>query len=706
MKKLLLILLFFYTPFVFSQQTQMDSTLTEQFENNLNEWSEFDTDESSAAIKNGSYNVEHKRTDGSWAYWQTFQVDQTKDYTLEMKLTQTEGTDNYGYGFIWGFQDWNNYNCFLISPNGYFYIAQSADGAAKELIPYTRNYQIKGIDTSNTLKIEQIGNEVHFYINGAEAYRTSKSNIGNKGTYTGSLLFTKKKVSIDYLTIKGKFPVVNFVKEAVKGYQRENLGSNINSIYVDQAPMISADEKILYMIRKKSPDNIGGENAAGEDDVWYAEKNADGSWGKAKNMGLPINNTSNNFVASVSADNNTLFIANLYNKDGSSNGQGLSKSERTDKGWSLPEQIAIKNFYNDAKTVDYFMSQDQQFLLYSISRKDTYGLQDLYFSIRNDNKDGYSEPVNLGSTVNTSGSEFSPFLASDNKTLYFSSNGHPGMGDNDIFVTRRLDDSWQKWSTPENLGPEVNSRSWEADFSLPASGDYAYMASYANSIGKADIVKIKLSTAAKPNPVVLVKGKVLNKKTNEPLEATIHYYDVDTKAEVGSAVSNPNTGQYNIILQSGKKYSFRANKENFYAINDFLDVTTLNVYTETEKNLYLAPLEVGQTIRLNNIFFDVNKAILKANSSEELDRLIVFLKENPQMEIEISGHTDNQGADAYNMTLSQQRVESVLTYMTSKGIPATRLKGKGYGETKAIATNETEEGRATNRRVDFTILKQ
>ncbi|MBC7486527.1 MAG: OmpA family protein [Cytophagaceae bacterium] len=232
------------------------------------------------------------------------------------------------------------------------------------------------------------------------------------------------------------------------------------------------------------------------------------------------------------------------------------------------------------------------------------------------------------------------------------------------------------------------------------------MASYANSLGKADIVKIKLSSSAKPNPVVLVKGKVLNKKTNEPLEAIIYYYDMDTKAEVGSAVSNPNTGQYNIILQSGKKYSFRANKENFYAINDFLDVSTLNIYTETEKNLYLAPLEVGQTIRLNNIFFDVNKAVLKPHSSEELDRLIVLLKENPKMEIEISGHTDNQGADEYNLTLSQQRVESVLVYLTSKGIPAIRLKGKGHGESKAIASNETEEGRATNRRVDFTILKQ
>ncbi len=705
MKRLLLILLFFYTPFAYSQNKQIDSTIVEQFDNNLNEWSEWESNESAASIKDGVYHIEHKRADASWAFWQTFQVDFTKDYTLEMKLTQTDGTDNYGYGFIWGFQDWENYSSFLISPNGYFYVGQTSAGTAKELIPYTRNYQIKGLDTSNTIKIEQAGSEVHFYVNGVEVFKTGNSNIVTKGSYIGCIAYTTKKIDIDYLSIKGKFPLVNFVKDAVKGYQRENLGPNINSIYTDQAPMISADGNVLYMIRKKSPENVGGETAAGEDDAWYAEKNADGTWGKTKNMGLPINNTSNNFIVSVSADNNTLFIANLYNSDGSANGQGLSKSERTENGWSLPKAVSIKNFYNDAKTVDYFMSQDQQFLLYSISRKDTYGQQDLYYSIRKD-KDSYSEPTNLGSIVNTSGTEYSPFLASDNHTLYFSSNGHPGLGDNDIFVTRRLDDSWEKWSTPENLGPEVNSRSWEADFSIPASGDYAYMASYANSLGKADIVKIKLSSKAKPKPVVLVKGKVLNKKTNEPLEAIIYYYDIETNAEVGSAVSNPNTGQYNIILQSGKKYSFRANKENFYAINDFLDVSTLNEYTETEKNLYLAPLEVGQTIRLNNIFFDVNKSVLKTHSGEELDRLIELLKENPKMEIEISGHTDNQGADEYNLTLSQQRVESVLAYLTGKGIPAARLKGKGYGESKPIAPNETETGRATNRRVDFTILKQ
>ena len=705
MNKLLLFCLLFCSSFVFAQQAKIDSTILEQFDNNLNEWGEWDTPESAASIKDGSYTIEHKRAEGSWAFWQSFQADLRQDFTIESQITQTEGADNIGFGLLWGFTNWNNYNTFLITSNGYFYLGKMTDGVASVLQAYTANDQIKGMGTPNILKVQQNGNEAHFYINGKDVFQTAKNNLETKGSMTGFLLFPKK-ARVDYLSITGKFPKINFVKDPIKGYKRENLGPNINSIYSELGPIISPDGNTLYLVRKNSPDNIGGAKApGGEDDAWYAEKNPDGTWGKAKNIGAPINNAQNNFVTSISADNNVLFLANLYKKDGSSGGPGLSKSERIAKGWSAPQTISIKNYYTDSKVADYFVSQDQQFILYAISRKDTYGGQDIYVSIRND-KSSYSEPLNLGSIINTGGTEMSPFLASDNKTLYFSSDGHPGLGDNDIFVTRRLDDSWKKWSIPENLGPEVNSKEWDGDFSIPASGEYAFLSSSSNSMGGTDIVKITLSTTAKPNPVMLVKGKVLNKKTNEPLDATISYLDMETNQEVGTAVSDPKTGQYNIILQVGKKYSFRAQKDKFYAINDFLDISALNEYTEKQKDLYLVPLEVGQTIRLNNIFFDLNKAVLKNQSNEELDRLISLLNQNPNMEIEISGHTDNQGADDYNLTLSQQRVESVVAYLTSKGIAAARLKGKGYGESKAIASNETEEGRAINRRVDFTILKQ
>ncbi len=684
-------------------QQKIDSTFNEQYLDNTFQWGEWETHETVAKIKNGQYAIQHLRLEGSWAYWQAFQVDLTQDFIIETQMTQQEGADNYGHGVIWGYADWDNYNSFLISPNGYVNVNATNASTYKELQAWKKDDAVKGIGLANTLKIERIKNDITFYVNEKEVFKSNSNSFKTGGQYIGFILYRNKKVDVDYLTIKGKFPKINLVADAIKGYKIENLGPNVNTDYAELLPVISPDGKTLYFTRRNDPENIGSKN----DDVLYSEKQADGTWGKFNRMSKPINNTGHNFVVSVAADNNTLILGNTYNADGSQKSSGLSISYKTTQGWSVPEDLNIKNFYNKAEYNEYCLSPDNQFLILAIQRDDSKaGSRDLYVSFKN-GKTSYTEPLNLGDVINTHGTEMTPFLASDSKTLYFSSNGHAGYGNNDIFVTRRLDDTWKKWSTPENLGPEINSRAWDAYFTIPASGEEAYLVSSNNKAATGDIVKIKLTEASKPNPVVLVKGKVLNKKDNTPLEATIHYYEMGNEdQEVGSATSNPVNGNYNIILQAGKKYSFRAAKDNYYAINDFVDVSQLKNYIEIEKNLYLAPIEIGQTIRLNNIFFDFDKANLKPESYEELDRLVNFLKENKKIEIEISGHTDNQGSEEYNLKLSQLRAESVLSYITSKGIDKIRLTAKGFGKSKPVASNEHEEGRAQNRRVEFTILKQ
>ncbi|MBN8696409.1 MAG: OmpA family protein [Bacteroidetes bacterium] len=689
-----------YTTNVFSQQKKSVDTTYEDSFDKLKLWAEWDDKDSKASIENGSYMIEHKRTSGSWAFWKSIDLDKNKDYSFEVEMEQIAGDQNYGHGIIWGLKDWENYNSFIISPSGYFQINKTESGKYSEIQEWKTTSLVKqGI---NVLRVSKRGAEIQFLLNGEVLLVVESKKMQLWGSYFGMIVYNQKKVSVPRIQLTASMPRINHIKDPVKGLIKENLGKNVNSAYSEICPIVSPDGKTLFFTRKNHPQN---HSKTVNDDIWYAKKLNETTWSEAQNMGSPFNNSGHNMLVSVSADNNTLYLSNTYNPDGTQKGAGLSVAVRSADSWAMPKEIKINNYYNTHTYVNNCLSQDNAYLLHAIERKDSKGGADIYVSFLN--KDGsYSEPLNLGADINTPGYETTPFLAADNKTLYFSSDMHPGYGNNDIFVTTRLDDTWKKWSTPLNLGPEINSVNWDAYFTIPASGDVAYMVSSENSLGEGDIVKVKLPEAAKPLPVVLIKGKVLNKKTNLPLKALISYYDVVSQEKVGEAISNPASGEYNIILQYGKKYSFRADKDGFYAVNDFLDVSSLDSYKEIEKDLYLVPVEIGQIVRLNNVFFDFNKSELKPDSYQELDRLVDFLKSNSGIEIEIGGHTDNIGNDEYNQRLSQQRVESVMLYLTSKGVQKDRLQAKGYGETKPIANNDTEDGKATNRRVEFTILKQ
>jgi outer membrane protein OmpA-like peptidoglycan-associated protein len=312
----------------------------------------------------------------------------------------------------------------------------------------------------------------------------------------------------------------------------------------------------------------------------------------------------------------------------------------------------------------------------------------------------------MGPVINTPAKELTPFLAPDDRTLYFSSNGHRGYGSNDIYLTRRLDDSWTNWSEPENLGPDVNTDDWDAYFTVPASGEYAYYSSQKNSLGKSDIVRIKLPDAAKPLPLFLVSGKTFNAKTKQPIEATIQYESLPDGVAVGSLASSAGTGDYTISLARGRRYGFRAEKDGFFPVSDNLDATKLDKYTEVKKDLYLVPIEVGEVVRINNVFFDFAKSDLRPESFPDLNRLVSFLKTNPNVEIQLLGHTDNVGKDGDNLKLSENRIQSVKAYLVVEGIATSRMSASGRGETTPIATNDTEDGRQQNRRVEFTIVKK
>lgn len=741
--------------------------------------------------------------------------------------------------------------------------------------------------------------------------------------------------------------------------QLENLGPTVNSPSNEMQPIITPDGKTLWFCRENHPDNMGGLPSPGalNQDIWHSTAQAGGGWGDAKNM-KNLNTAGNDYVSSVTPDGNTMLI-------------GRSIVRRTKTGWTDREDLHIKGFSNKSKYSMYFLANDGKTLLISYNDGASVGQEDLYVSFLQGDGE-FSKPINLGKTINTFGQEFSPFLASDGVTMFFSSDGHPGtLGGNDIYVTRRLDNSWRSWSKPENLGPTINTPSFDAYFVIPACGDYAYMASKANSLGGTDIFRLPIPSFAKPKPVLLLSGTILDAATNDVLNTSIEYKTANDMAIAGVATTNPATGEFTVVLPVGQKYIFYAKAPNYQTDSIVFDLTsateckfenrniklnlaptimsgkitnavtqkplagtvrlkaasgkefdtqadasgrytlkiegtvaggsisveatghkvsseeinfsagqrhrsfeknfelkssavvitgtvrnaqsnsaipgatikyklvqggkegevkaneegkfkieveaatvqyalageaygyrnatvevgispeqqnvskdillaprppillygkvineisgegisanmrhialknkeegmaksneggeykielphlthykfvikkdgyisiyekfepdTTQKFQEIERNFKLLPIDIGTTVRLNNIQFEFAKATLLPESFEDLDRLVELMNDASTLVIEIAGHTDDIGSDADNLKLSQKRSESVREYILSKGITADRVEAKGYGESKPLVANKTEKDRAINRRVEFRVLRK
>ena len=731
--------LLFVTAFPALGQDQI--SYFDDFNDNGFNWAEERTVKSSSKVVYGNYEMFHKRSSGGYCYYKDFYQLARTDYYIETKIMHTLGDESNGYGIIWGAKNANNGYNFMISSNGYFSIGNWTEGKYKAIKSWSKNSAVLGKYKHNTLAIKQKAGKLYFYINGKEVH--SIQSLPLKGHKTGFNLKSAMKVKADYFKFEYIKEKINLIPNAKKGYVKVNLGQNINSLYVEKSPVIAHDGKTIYYTRSKHPQNISE-----KDDAWVSSSLPGDHWSEGKSMGKPINNAGHNFVVSISPDNNLLILGNTYKSDGSQDTNGLSHSKRTKNGWELPKTLQIDDFYNDNDYVNYCLAPSGKTLILAVERDDSKGDQDLYYStLKSDGT--WTTPKHMGNTLNTITSEFSPFLAADNRTLYFASYGHPGYGSADIFVSKRIGDGWTQWTTPQNLGPEINTDQWDAYFSIPADGKYAYMVSQKGSIGEEDIFRIKIKedepdedtepsreeiivkkeegeievkfdekedfvkeedtkkdkSSFTPDPVVVIYGKVLDANTNAPLDASLFYENLKSKKELGLAHSNPATGEYKIILPYGEHYGFTAQASKHIAISDNVNIEGTGEYIEIEKNFYLVPIELGKPVRINNVFFARSKASLLSTSFPELDRLAKFMKDNPNMTIRLEGHTDGIGNPVDLMKLSWDRVAAVKKYLTSKGVNTDRIEGKGYGRSRPIAPNNNEENRKKNRRVEFVITK-
>jgi outer membrane protein OmpA-like peptidoglycan-associated protein len=525
---------------------------------------------------------------------------------------------------------------------------------------------------------------------------------------------------------------------------QESLGQNINSKYNELDPVLSPDGEKLYFTRTKHPDNVGGRKDPG--DIWVADLDS-GNPSVALNLGAPVNTDDMNAVIGFSSNGDIMYMQTQNRrKEGN-----ISFSRKISSGWSKPQQMPVDFFHNKSDLQSMCISSDGKVIIMSIESYSTYGAEDLYVSFLQNNGT-WSEPRNLGSPVNTKFQEMTPRLAEDQVTLFFSSNGHGGYGGRDIFVTERLDDTWKKWTTPTNLGRKVNTKGVELSYFIPSNGDFAYMVSTQNSDGYGDLKRVPIRPADRPNetvesltiqqselpkpdtvliisqepivsleedenetvelikaivthPAITIEGSVTNASTQNPIFARIDILSLEDNQSVNSVATNVSNGKFSLNIPSDSLFNLVVKADGYMSYETTIIVKSAQD-TELDTDFKLIPLEVGVTIQLPNVLFERSTTNLFGDSFQELDQVVGLLEEHSQMEIALSGHTDNQGSAKLNLELSQDRVETVILYLVGKGVARNRLSGKGYGGTKPIASNRNEESRKLNRRVEFTIVKK
>jgi len=507
----------------------------------------------------------------------------------------------------------------------------------------------------------------------------------------------------------------------------DNLGPEVNTSFNEYSPVITTDESVL-MFTSRRPGGVGNKMDENKneyfEDVWVSYKSGK-KWTTAVNLGPPVNTENHDAAVCLSPDGQKLITY-----QGGVNGGDLFISYLVGKVWSKPENLgkAINSKYHESSAS---FSYDGKILYFVSDREGGYGGHDIYYSEINE-KGKFEKAVNIGPVINTEYDEEAVYMMPDGKTMYFASKGHNSIGGYDVFKTTFENGQWTK---PVNLGIPINTPDDDAFFALGGSGRRAYYSSASlNGYGGMDLYKITilgpekqpllntqdqlLAMAAQPitnlkvekavevtkPKMTLLKGIVYDAKTNEPLEAILNLIDNEKNVILASFKSNAATGKYLVTLPSGKNYGIAVQREGYLFHSENFNLPADAEYQEVTKDIPLKKIEIGNAIVLKNIFFDFDKATLRPESYNELDRLVQLLTENPTIKVEISAHTDSKGSDEYNLKLSQKRAESVVNYLIGKGIPASRLIAKGYGETQPIDTNDTEEGRQNNRRVEFKIV--
>ena len=479
-------------------------------------------------------------------------------------------------------------------------------------------------------------------------------------------------------------PIKNYV------FAPKNLGDSVNSTDLEYFPSLTIDGKKMIFTRR----------VKGNED-FYESNLIDGKWSKATRLEGNINSTAYNEGAqNISQDGKLLFFTGCNFPEGLGSCD-LYMSYLTKLGWSEPENLG-PNVNSQSWESSPSLSPDKKDLYFSSNVGGTRGGMDIWVCHKNE-KGKWDPPQNLGNVINTTGDESCPFIHADNQTLYFNSTGHQGYSEKpDLFVTRKQPDG--TWSTPENLGYPINTIDDEGSLIVSADGKTAYYASdRTDTKGGLDIYTFELREDIRPLKTLWVKGHVYDKRNNNSLPSTIQLTNLMTK-QVVSKLQTDEAGNYLVTLPVGKNYAFNVARKGYLFYSEHFDLSGKSPDSTYQVDIGLQPLEVSASIVLKNVFFDSKKTELKPESISELDNVVRLLSENPNLKIQISGHTDNVGKPTDNLVLSNGRALAVVQYLLHKGIKPERLSSKGFGESKPVSTNLTEVGKALNRRTELSVV--
>jgi outer membrane protein OmpA-like peptidoglycan-associated protein/tetratricopeptide (TPR) repeat protein len=495
-----------------------------------------------------------------------------------------------------------------------------------------------------------------------------------------------------------------FAAQAIKNpvdFEPMNLGEEVNSTYADYIPCLNADGSYLLFVSRRP--GVGEYNASFggySEDFFYSENNQ-GKWSKAENLGEPINTHLNEGASTITQDGKYIFYTACNQPDGYGDCDIYMATLQEDGTWSNGQNLGPK-VNTRFKETQPSVSHDGKTLYFSSGRITGEGLGDIWVC-EIDEEGKWTEAKNMGEVINTPGHEEGPFIHADGKTLYFSSNFHPGFGKADLFFTNKQSDG--TWSKPQNLGYPINTPGVESHIFITSQGDRAfYTAEREDTYGKSDIYEFILDERIRPQRATFLRGIVKDSLTEAPVYANIELKDVETGETVRNVYSGKNNGSFLMSLPLEREYAafveakgYLFKSQNFY-LKNLAEETYFDLIIE------MIPLEKNKKVVLQNIFFESGKYDLKSSSEAELSSLARFLKTNDRMRIEIQGHTDDVGSDRDNLILSQKRAEAVRSYLVGRGIHAERIVAKGYGESDPKAPNNTAENRALNRRTEFKIL--
>ncbi len=507
----------------------------------------------------------------------------------------------------------------------------------------------------------------------------SNPKLNQQSIKAGNYRRSAYQFAIDY---EQKHPSANYV------FAPYNLGDSINSSALEYFPSLTIDGKKIIFTRRMN-----------NDEDFYESSLINDRWSEAKPLGGKVNTNLNEGAQNISQDGQLLVFTGCNYPEGEGSCD-LYYSVRTNTGWSEAKNLGTSintEFWESSPS----LSPDKKDLYFSSNRPGGFGGKDIWVSHRLPNGK-WSTPENLGEAVNTSGDEGCPFMHADNQTLYFNSNGHTGYGMTDLFYSKKVNDS--SWVMAENLGYPINTIDDEGSLIVAADGKTAYYASDGNDTrGGLDIYRFELRQDIRPLKTLWVKGKVFNQKTKEGLPSAVELADVKT-GNVISKLQTDEDGNYLVTLPVGKEYAFNVNRKGFLFYSDNFSLLDKDIDSVFTIDIPLQPIEKGANIVLKNIFFETNKYNLRPESMAELNKVVALLNDNPNLKIQIDGHTDNVGQPKDNLLLSENRAKAVVGYLLNKGIGQQRLSYKGFGASKPVADNATEKGKSLNRRTELSVI--